>query len=159
MTKLTAKQEKFAQCIADGMTQADSYRAAYDVKNMKPETIHKRASELMVDGEVAGRVGALKIKLESKNLWTRAEAVSVLKKEIDQHIDNPSPASANVCINAVDRLNLMHGFNEPIKVDHSSSDGTMSTLDITRLSNDQLEALGRGILPLDSKYVQDECDD
>lgn len=159
MTKLTAKQEKFAQCIADGMTQADAYRAAFDSKNMKQETIWSRASELMADSKVTARVAELKGKLESKALWTRAEAVSVLKKEIDQHIDNPSPASANVCINAVDRLNLMHGFNEPIKVDHSSSDGTMSTLDITRLSNDQLEALGRGIVPLDSKYVQDECDD
>lgn len=27
---LTPKQEKFAQCVADGMTQADAYRAAFD---------------------------------------------------------------------------------------------------------------------------------
>jgi len=27
---LTPKQEKFAQCVADGMTQADAYRVAYD---------------------------------------------------------------------------------------------------------------------------------
>ena len=38
---LTAKQEVFAQAIADGMTQADAYRTAYDAGNMKAETIHK----------------------------------------------------------------------------------------------------------------------
>lgn len=58
--KLTGKQEKFCQEVALGKTQADAYRAAYDAKNMKPETVQKRASELMADGEVAGRVNELK---------------------------------------------------------------------------------------------------
>jgi hypothetical protein len=30
--KLTAKQEAFCQGIADGLGQADSYRAAYDAE-------------------------------------------------------------------------------------------------------------------------------
>lgn len=143
MTKLTPKQEKFAQCVADGMTQADAYRAAFDASKMKQETIWSKASELMADGKVTARVSELKGKLESKALWTRAEAVFVLKKEIDQHIDNPSPASANVCINAVDRLNLMHGYNEPIKVDHSSSDGSMASRSMTpKEIQDELERRG-----------------
>jgi hypothetical protein len=33
--KLTAKQEAFCQGIADGLGQADSYRAAYDAEGMK----------------------------------------------------------------------------------------------------------------------------
>ena len=50
---LTSKQEKFAQEVASGKTQADAYREAYDAQNMKDATIWKRASELMSDGELA----------------------------------------------------------------------------------------------------------
>lgn len=58
---LTSKQERFAQEIASGKTQADAYRAAFNVHaNTKPETIHKRASELMKNGVVAGRVEELR---------------------------------------------------------------------------------------------------
>jgi phage terminase small subunit len=57
---LTAKQEAFCQAIVSGMSQADAYRKAYDAGNMKAETIQKRASELMANGEVAGRVQELR---------------------------------------------------------------------------------------------------
>lgn len=57
---LTAKQEAFCQAIVSGMSQADAYRTAYDAANMKPETVQKRASELMGNGVVAGRVQELR---------------------------------------------------------------------------------------------------
>ena len=58
---LTSQQEKFAQLVASGKTQADSYRGAYNVgENTKPETIQKRASELMSNGAVKGRVEELR---------------------------------------------------------------------------------------------------
>jgi phage terminase small subunit len=58
---LTPKQEAFANAVASGKTQADAYRAAFKVgANTKPETVHKRASELMANGEVAGRVAELR---------------------------------------------------------------------------------------------------
>lgn len=128
MKKLTPKQEKFAQCIADGMTQADAYRAAFNAKKMKPETIHKRASELMCKGEVAGRIADIKGELEEKALWARMESVEALKKAIfiAESKENPTGLVA-----AVKELNAMHGFNEPIKLDHSSSDGSMSSRSMT----------------------------
>lgn len=116
---LTAKQENFAQCIADGMSQADAYRTAFDAGNMKAETIHKRASELMGNGEVTGRVSALRERLTVKALWSREQSVAALQNVLDD-----APPAARVA--AVRELNLMHGFNEPIKVDHTSSDGTMT---------------------------------
>ena len=65
--KLTAKQDKFARLVAEGRTQADAYREAYNASNMKPETIQKRASELALDGVVTGRIAELK-KEFTKNL-------------------------------------------------------------------------------------------
>ncbi len=57
---LTPKQEKFAQCVASGMSQAEAYREAYAAQNMKDATIWSRASELMTDGKVTARVAELR---------------------------------------------------------------------------------------------------
>jgi len=79
--KLTAKQEAFSQAIADGMTQADAYRTAFNVRpGTKPESIHDSASKVMGNPEVAQRVADLKEKLEKKALWTREMSVKALVK-------------------------------------------------------------------------------
>lgn len=57
---MTPKQEAFAQAVAEGMTQSDAYRKAYNAQGMKPVTVNKRASELMSDGDIAGRVSELR---------------------------------------------------------------------------------------------------
>ena len=64
--KLTAKQEKFAQCIADGMLQADAYRECYSTKNMKNETVWQKASRLFHLGKVRARIDELKSKIEKE---------------------------------------------------------------------------------------------
>jgi hypothetical protein len=119
---MSPKQEHFAQCIADGMTQADAYRTAFDAGNMKPETIHKRASELMTNGEVAGRVAELKEKLVTKALWSREMSVKALVSsyKVAQGQNNSSGMTG-----AIKELNAMHGFNAPQKVDLMNSDGTL----------------------------------
>jgi hypothetical protein len=58
---LTPKQERFAQLVAEGKTQADAYRGAYDVgENTKAATVIKRAGELMTDGAITGRIEELR---------------------------------------------------------------------------------------------------
>lgn len=117
---LTPKQEKFAQCIADGMSQADAYRTAFDVGiKTKAETCQANASRLMANSMVVARVAELRERLTVKALWTREKSVLALEKVLEE-----GPHAAQV--SAVKELNLMHGFNEPIKVDHTSSDGSMS---------------------------------
>jgi hypothetical protein len=111
---MTPKQEKFAQCIADGMNQADAYRAAYDASNMKDSSIYVNASKLLSDTKVAQRVQELKEQLSSKALWTRADSVRALETamRIAQDKDNAAGLVA-----AVKELNAMHGFNEPSKLE------------------------------------------
>jgi len=67
---LTPKQWRFCQEIASGKSQSDAYRASFDAGNMKAATIHKRASELMDNGEVAGRIEELRKPLAEKALLT-----------------------------------------------------------------------------------------
>lgn len=120
---LTPKQEKFAHCIADGMSQADAYRAAFDAGKMKAETIHKRASELMSNGEVTGRVRELKGGLANKALWTREMSVQALVQayKVAKEVN-----SATGMTGAVKELNAMHGYNEAQRVDLTNSDGSLT---------------------------------
>lgn len=112
MMALTPKKEKFAQCVADGMSQADAYRSAFDVgATTKQETIHKRASELMSNGEVSGRVAELREQLSAKALWTRQDSVQALISVLS------NPESQKDVIAAVKELNAMHGFNAPQKLE------------------------------------------
>lgn len=120
---LTAKQEEFCQAIADGMTQADAYRTAYNAVNMKSASIHKRASELMADGEIAGRVEELRAMLTAQALWTREDSVRELSGIATDRTGETKPSER---VSAIKELNAMHGYNAPSKVDLSSSDGSMS---------------------------------
>jgi hypothetical protein len=72
---LTPKREKFAQAMASGKNPGEAYRLAFDAGNMKPETIRKRASELAANGDVKGRVGAL-----------RAPAVEAVGITLESHL-------------------------------------------------------------------------
>ena len=115
---LTAKQEQFAQNIANGMTQAAAYRDAYDAQNSKDSTVWARASELMADSKVSGRVKELKDALAAKQLWTREMSVKGLMTAYK--IANEDRNTSGM-VNSVKELNAMHGFNAPAKVDLGES--------------------------------------
>lgn len=57
---LTAKQERFAQSIAEGNTMAAAYRSVCEAKGMQDSTVWKEASKLARHPEVAMRVQVLK---------------------------------------------------------------------------------------------------
>lgn len=60
MSKLTAKQEKFCQLVAEGNTYADAYREAYNSSKMSNSTIYVHSSRLMDDAKITLRVEELK---------------------------------------------------------------------------------------------------
>lgn len=111
MKPLTPKQEKFAQCVSSGMTQADAYRKSFNVKTTtKPETVISNSSQLMANTHIAQRVSDLREQLSNKALWTREESVQALKNVL---VDG----KGTEVVSAVKELNSMHGYNAPIKID------------------------------------------
>lgn len=64
---LTQKQEKFAQGVASGLSQADAYRAAYPVSlKWKGDSVHNAASALMRNALVLSRVKELSTAIAEK---------------------------------------------------------------------------------------------
>lgn len=107
--KLTAKQEAFCQGIADGLGQADAYRAAYDAEGMKDSTIYPHASKLMKNDKVRARIAELRESVQEKQLWSREMSVKALVQAYRE-------GSGSVKVAAVKELNAMHGYNEPAKL-------------------------------------------
>lgn len=111
--KLTAKQEAFAQAIADGLGQADAYRMAYDAESMKDESVYPQASKLMKNPKVATRVAELKSQVADKQLWTREMSVKGLMTAYRIALEAKTATGMTA---AVKELNVMHGYNEPTKL-------------------------------------------
>ena len=114
--KLTDRQERFAQLLADGSSQADAYRQVYDISKMKLNSIYQRASKVAAGVKVASRVKELKEKLTEKYLWTREQSIQVLSE-----IAKAEEVRANEKVSAIKELNAMHGFNAPTKQEISVS--------------------------------------
>lgn len=120
---LTPKQEAFAQAVADGMTQSDAYRSAYDTKTKSETLVAKEASLLMANRKISVRVKDLKAKLEAKALWTREDSVNALKRIVALALDAEAHAKVGDGVNAVQALNKMHGYDAPTKLEHSGGVG------------------------------------
>lgn len=58
-TGLTVKQEAFAQGLAQGLSNADAYRRAYDATNMQPHTVHTEGCKLAARPDVNARVESI----------------------------------------------------------------------------------------------------
>ena len=71
--KLTIKQETFALAYVETGNASEAYRRGYSAPRMKPETINKRASELLVNGEVTGRIERLRKSIECDAIATVKE--------------------------------------------------------------------------------------
>ena len=79
---LTPKQEKFCQEFKKCGNQTEAYKKAYGCKGWKPETITKRASELMQNGDISGRIAELQEKIEKKNILSSQQ----LQEELTRYI-------------------------------------------------------------------------
>ena len=124
--KLTAKQEAFCQGIADGLGQADSYRAAYDAEDMKENSVYVNASKLMKNAKVTQRISELRSEVQEKQLWSREMSVKALVAAYRE-------GSGAVKVSAVKELNAMHGYNEPSKLNIT---GSMVTRIIREVADD-----------------------
>lgn len=56
---LTEKQERFAQCLSEGMTNIEAYKASYDAGGMAANTIYSESSKLASSPKITARLGEL----------------------------------------------------------------------------------------------------
>lgn len=126
---LTPKQEAFCLAYIETGIASEAYRRAYDASRMKPETINKRASELLADGAITGRVADLKSAHAARHEITVDDIRRMLMEDRDFARECETPGAA---VTATTALAKLYGHMRD-KVDHTSSDGSMSGPTIIRI--------------------------
>lgn len=82
--KYTPNQEKFAQLIASGVGSSDAYRQVYSTKNMKPNTIHRKAHLLTHMDKIRARVVELSAPAIEKLQITNEYILSTIVDTIER---------------------------------------------------------------------------
>jgi len=106
---LTGKQSNFARFYVETGNASEAYRRAYNAGKMKPESVWRKASEVLSNGKVAARVMELQAKAQERTLVT----VESITQELDQArslaMNEGQPSAAVTAISTKARL---HGLFE-----------------------------------------------
>lgn len=101
---LTAKQERFAQNIIKGMSQADAYRSAYPNQRMSDKTVWEAASRLMANDKVVARLTELRGHLAKDTIMSAQKRLEWLTELIGNE-----EAVTGDKLKAIDIMNKMQG--------------------------------------------------
>lgn len=112
-----ARHEKFAQGIAQGLSQRKAYREAFpNSKKWKDNTVDSRASELYKTSEILGRLQELRDESSSKAVKSAQARKEWLSSIIDDETEDIS-----IKLKACDLLNKMDGeYTTKIEADVNS---------------------------------------
>ncbi len=76
--KLTPKQQNFCNYYVETGNASEAYRRAYSCDKMKPETINRKASELLNNGTITARIAELQAELQKRSDLQKDEVVREL---------------------------------------------------------------------------------
>lgn len=93
---LTQKQEKFCRLVVELNNNSDAYRGAYDASRMKPESIHRKAKELMDNVNVAARIAELRAEHAKRHRVTVDDLLGELEeaRQIALNAETPQTSAA-----------------------------------------------------------------
>lgn len=120
MTELTPRQEKFAQEVASGKTQAEAYRLAYNVDKSKDSSIHVNASKLMSNTKIQQRVDRIRmpvIQAKRLTLETHLDDLKLLRNMAIKEGKLSAAINAEIARGkaagvAIDRVEVEHNIPE-----------------------------------------------
>lgn len=102
---LTAKEDKFCNNVASGMTLTDAYKGSYNAENMTDKTANEKASILAKKDKIKTRIEQLREKASSKAIMTATQR----KEWLTNLIMNDLNANKTDKLKALDILNKMDG--------------------------------------------------
>lgn len=122
MSNLTPKQEAFALAYVETSNASEAYRLCYAAEKMAVNSVNREAHALLNNPKVAARVATLRGNLAQKSMLTLEDHIEKLKELRDAALADGKYAAA---VSAEMARGKVCGLYVE-KVDHSSTDGTMS---------------------------------
>ena len=114
--KLTPVEERFANEVALGKSQAAAYRIANPRSTKwKDGSVYVKASLMMGKDKVKKRIAEIQQMFLNGSIWSREQSIIALKEVIK------APDRKSDVVAAVRELNVMHGFHEAQKIEHSGA--------------------------------------
>jgi hypothetical protein len=112
-SRLTSKQRKFAEAIAQGESKAGAYRAAYD-SNAKPHHQSLEGQRLMATPAIAQQVEALRLAAEARRYATPAALRSLVIERLTAHAidDDIQPAQRLRALELLGKVTEVAAFTE-----------------------------------------------
>ncbi len=124
MAGLTPKQEAFCQAYIETGNASEAYRTAYAADKMKPESINRKAKELLDNGKIAARVAELQGEIKQRHNVTVDSLIAELEEARKAALTAETPQSSAAVAATMGKAKLV-GLDKQI-VDHTSSDGSMT---------------------------------
>lgn len=80
MAALTIKQETFCQKYIETGNASEAYRLSYDAEGMKPESVNRKAKELLDNVKIAARVDELRGEIQTAHGVTVSSLIAELEE-------------------------------------------------------------------------------
>ena len=120
--RLTAKQEAFAQQVAEGAILSDAYRDCYSADNMADRTVWTEACRLASNPKVATRIKAIQTERESDQRMIRLRREEYVLKRLQQEAEQAETDGARVrSLELLGRTISMFSDRVEIEQDESKS--------------------------------------
>ncbi len=104
---LTVKQENFCQKYVETSSSSESYRYAYNAEKMLDRTVHKKAYDVLVHGQVAARIA----ELQALNQKIHHITVDTLTDKLQRaYAIAEEDLNPNAMVNAVLGMAKLHGL-------------------------------------------------
>lgn len=129
---MTPKREKFARCVAEGMSLADAYRAAYSTERMKPETIRDSAWKLSITPDVSQMIDALKAEARQRHALTVDDLLRELEEARRGALTSMPSAQCSAAVAATMGKAKLLGLDKQLV----EVDGAL-TVQVVRFADDQ----------------------
>lgn len=121
---MTPKQEKFAQLYVELGSAADAYRGAYDASNMKPDTVYRRAHDLLEHGKIKARIETIREAARDRNKVTVDSLLAELEEARQVALGAETPQTGAAVSATMGKAKLV-GLDKQI-LDLRSGDGSMT---------------------------------
>lgn len=130
------KQENFAQYFVETGNASEAYRKAYKTDGMKPETIHRKAKELMDNGKITARIEELQAEHRERHKLTVDDLLDELEVAREKALER---GQLSVAVSATMGKAKLLGLDKQV-IDHTSSDGSLRPTIIELVAPDESTA-------------------
>ena len=128
---LTPKQEKFCQLYIELGNASEAYRQAYNASKMKPETIKRKAKELLENGTItATYIAELRLEHKERHNINVDDLIAELE-EARQIAKDPAKPQPSAMVSATMGKAKILGFDKQV-LEHTGPNGKDLEITITR---------------------------